>query len=80
MNVSNVFYVWLGQLFLVMKDECKVSCVNLIAWIIVAKEDKNILISSVFEYGTESKAECSARKTTKNPKTLSEVKKLIKLL
>ena len=42
--------------FFEMKEECKVSCVKLIVWWIVAQKGINILIFYIFESG----AECSA--------------------
>ena len=43
-----------------MKKECKVSCVKLVLWSIVAQKGTNILIFYIFESGAESGAECSA--------------------
>ena len=43
-----------------MKEECKVSCVILVLWSIVAQKGTNILIFYIFESGAEYGAECSA--------------------
>ena len=43
-----------------MKEVCKVSCVKLILWSIVAQKGTNILIFYIFESGAESGTECSA--------------------
>ena len=44
-----------------MKEECKVSCVKLVVWSIVAQKSTNILIFYVFEYGRECSAESGAK-------------------
>ena len=46
--------------FLEMKKECKVSCVKLVLWSVVAQKGTNILIFYIFESGAEYGAECSA--------------------
>ena len=43
-----------------MEKECKVFCVKLVLWSIVAQKGTNILIFYIFEYGAEYGAECSA--------------------
>ena len=43
--------------FLEMKGECKVSCLKLVAWSIVAQKGTNILSFYIFEYGAEYGAE-----------------------
>ena len=43
-----------------MKKECKVFCVKLVLWSIVAQKGTSIIILYIFEYGTEYGAECSA--------------------
>ena len=48
-----------------MKKECKVFCVKLILWSIIAQEGTNILIFYIFEYGAEYGAECSAESGAK---------------
>ena len=48
------------KFFLEIKEECKVFCVKLILWSIVAQKGTNILIFHIFEYGAEYGAECSA--------------------
>ena len=48
------------KFFLEMKKECKVSCVILVLWSIVAQKGTNILIFYIFESGAEYGAECSA--------------------
>ena len=47
--------------FFEMKEECKVSCVKLVVWSIVAQKGTNILIFYIFEYGTECSAESGAK-------------------
>ena len=42
-----------------MKEECKVFCVKLVLWSIVAKKGTDILIFYIFESGAEYGAECS---------------------
>ena len=42
-----------------MKEECKVSCVQLVASSIVAQKGSNMLFFYIFEYGSEYGAECS---------------------
>ena len=44
-----------------MKEECKVFCVNLILWSIVAQKGTNILIFYILEYGAENGAESGAK-------------------
>ena len=51
--------------FFLMKKGCKVSCVKLIAWSVVLKEDTNTVTFHIFEYGAEFGAECSAQSGTK---------------
>ena len=48
-----------------MKGECKVFCVNLILWSIVAQKSTNILIFYIFVHGAEYGAECSAESCAK---------------
>ena len=40
-----------------MKEECKVTCVKLVVWLVVAQKVTNILICNIFEYGAECSAE-----------------------
>ena len=61
MNVSKKFCGEERKTFFGMKEQCKVSCVKLIVWSIVAQKGTNILIFHVFEYG----AECSANSGAK---------------
>ena len=51
--------------FLEMKEECKVFCVKLILWSVVAQKGTDILIFYIFEYGAEYGAECSAESGAK---------------
>ena len=44
-----------------MKEECKVSCVKLVVWSIVAQKGTNILIFYISEYGAEFGAESGAK-------------------
>ena len=46
--------------FFNMKEGCKVSCVTLIAWLIVFKEVTNTLFFYISDYGVEYSAECCA--------------------
>ena len=46
--------------FLEIKEECKVFCVKLILWSIVAQKGTNILFFYISESGAEYGAECSA--------------------
>ena len=48
-----------------MKGECKVFCVKLILWSIVAQKSTNILIFYIFVYAAEYGAECSAESCAK---------------
>ena len=43
-----------------MEKECKVFCVKLVLWSIVAQKGTSIIILYIFEYGAEYGAECSA--------------------
>ena len=43
-----------------MKEECKVSCVKIVVWSIVAQKGTNILVFYIFEYGAECSAESGA--------------------
>ena len=47
------------RFFFEMKEECKVSCVQLVASSIVAQKGSNMLFFYIFEYGSEYGAECS---------------------
>ena len=47
--------------FLEMKEECKVFCVKLVLWSIVAQKCTNILIFYIFKYGAECSAESGAK-------------------
>ena len=42
--------------FYEMKEECRMSCVKLFVWSIVAQKNTKILIFYIFEYGAESGA------------------------
>ena len=48
------------QYFFEMK-ECKVSCVKLVVWWIVAQKGTNVLIFYIFEFGAECSAESGAK-------------------
>ena len=52
-------------IFFEMKEECKVSCVEIIVCSIVVQQGTNILIFYIFEYGAEYGAECSAESSAK---------------
>ena len=52
-------------MFFGMKEECKVSCVKIIVWLIVVKEGINTLDFYIFHYGAEYGAECSDQSGTK---------------
>ena len=60
MDVSKSIYDEEHKLFLEMKEECKVFCVKLVLWSVVAQKGTNILIFYIFESGAESGTECSA--------------------
>ena len=51
--------------FLEIKEECKVFCIKLILWSIVAQIGTNILIFYIFVSGAESSTECSAESGAK---------------
>ena len=51
--------------FLEMKEECKVFCVKLILWSVVAQKGTNMPIFHIFENGAEYGAECSAESGAK---------------
>ena len=51
--------------FLQIKEECKVFCVKLVLWPIVAQISTNTLIVYIFESGAEYGAECSAESGAK---------------
>ena len=53
------------RIFFEMSKECKVSCLKLVAWSIVAQKSTNVLIFYIFEYGAEFYAECSAESGAK---------------
>ena len=65
MDVSKSICDGEHNFFLEMKDECKVFCVKLVLWSIVAQKGTNILIFYIFEYGAEYGAECSAESGAK---------------
>ena len=44
---------------------CKVSCIKIFLWSIVAQKCTNILIFYIFEYGAEYGGECSAESGAK---------------
>ena len=44
-----------------MKEECKVSCVKLVVWSIVAQKGTDTLVFYVFEYGAQCSAESGAK-------------------
>ena len=48
-----------------MKEKCKVSCVKLVVWSIVAQKGINMLIFYIFEDGAEYGAACSAESGAK---------------
>ena len=48
-----------------MKEKCKVSCVKLVVWSVVAQKGSNMLIFYIFEDGAEYGAECSAESGVK---------------
>ena len=51
---------WRAHFFFEMKEECKVSCVKIVVWSIVAQKGTNILAFYIFEYGAECGAESGA--------------------
>ena len=53
------------ELLFEMNEVCKVSCVKIFLWSIVAQKGTNILIFYIFEYGAEYGAECSAESRAK---------------
>ena len=53
------------KFFCEIKEVCKVSCVKIFLWSIVAQKGTNILIFYIFEYGAEYGAECSAESRAK---------------
>ena len=57
--------LFLSFFFFEMKEKCKVSCVKLVVWSIVAQKGTNILIFYIFEYDAEYGAECSAESVAK---------------
>ena len=61
MDVSKRFCDGECKAFFGMKEECKVSCVKLVVWSIVAQKSTNILIFYVFECGRECSAESGAK-------------------
>ena len=42
-----------SAIFFEMKEECKVSCVKLVVWSIVAQKGTDLLIFYIFEYGAK---------------------------
>ena len=44
-----------------MKEECKLSCIKLVVWSIVAQKGTDILIFYIFESGAECSAESGAK-------------------
>ena len=65
MDVSKSICDGEHNFFLGMKDECKVFCVKLVLWSIVAQKGTNILIFYIFESGAEYGAQCSAESGAK---------------
>ena len=61
MDVFKSILRWRAQLFFEMREECKVSCVKLVVWSIVAQKGTVILIFYIFEYGAEHSAESGAK-------------------
>ena len=61
MDVSKRFCDGEHKAFFGMKEGCKVFCVKLVAWSIVAQKGSNIPIFNVFEYGRECSAESGAK-------------------
>ena len=51
--------------FLEMKEECKVFCVKLVLWSIVAQKGTHIQIFYIFESGAVYGAECSSESGAK---------------
>ena len=51
--------------FFEIKKECKVSCVKLVGWSMVAQKGTNIVAFYLFEYGVEYGAECTAESVAK---------------
>ena len=51
--------------FFQFKEGCKVSCVKIVSWSIVAKDGTNTLIFYIFEYGAEYGAKFSAESGAK---------------
>ena len=60
MDVSKIFGDG-EHIFFNMKEGCKVSCVTIIAWLIVFKEVTNTLIFSISDYGAHCCAESDAK-------------------
>ena len=56
---------WRAQFFFEIKEVCKVSCIKIFLWSIVAQKCTNILIFYIFEYGAEYGGECSAESGAK---------------
>ena len=48
-----------------IKEVCKVPCVKIFLWSIVAQKGTNILIFYIFEYGAEYGAECRVESSAK---------------
>ena len=53
------------KFFFEIKEVCKVSCIKIFLWSIVAQKCTNILIFYIFEYGAEYGGECSAESGAK---------------
>ena len=60
MDVSKIFGDGEHTFYFEMKEGCKVSCVTIIAWIIVFKEVTNTQIFYISDYGAEYGAGCCA--------------------
>ena len=65
MDVSKSICDGEHKFFFEMKGECKVFCVKLILWSIVAQKSTSILIFYIFVYAAEYGAECSAESCAK---------------
>ena len=65
MDVSKNFCNGECKYFDRMKEKCRVFCVKLVVWSVVAQKGTNILIFYIFEYGAEYGLECSGESGAK---------------
>ena len=61
MDVSKSICDGEHKFFLEIKEGCKVFCVKLVLWSIVAQKGTNILFFHIFEFGAECSAESGAK-------------------